>query len=171
MRSEPTATTGRRQLRHEPMRAASRGAMTIRQSPTAQIRLPAPPRAAARSPHNPASGLEPCPALPSGCTLRNITDRTGRYFASPRRSPDRDATARCDRADSGTDTEYLWRLSPRLRLRSPITTGPLGLSSPPRCRDIAPEAERKAARDAHARLFGCLAPSLDLGRPTRGRAN
>src|SRR5882672_1225544 len=112
MRSEPTATTGRHRLQHEPMRAGCRGVMTIHQSPTAQNRLPAPPRAAARFRHSPAPGLEPCPALPLGCTLRNITDRTWRYFASPRRSPDRDATVRCGRTDSGTDTEYLWRLSP-----------------------------------------------------------
>src|SRR6266581_7292904 len=125
MRSEPTATTGRHRLRHEPMRAASRAATTIRQSPTAQIRLPAPPRAAARSPHSPASGLEPCPALPSGCTLRNITDRTGRYFAPPRRSPDRDATVRCGRTDSGTDTEYLRLLLPSgLGLLGPPSPGP-----------------------------------------------
>jgi hypothetical protein len=44
----------------------------MRQNPTARSHLPAPPRVAAKSPHNPASGLEPCSALPSGCTRRNI---------------------------------------------------------------------------------------------------
>src|SRR5229473_7062917 len=58
----------------------------------AQNHQPAPRCAAARCPQNPVSGRENCPALPSGCTLRNV----GRSYA----------TVRCHAANSGTDAEY-----------------------------------------------------------------
>src|ERR1700737_1598714 len=58
----------------------------------AQSRRPAPPRAAATFRQNPASGLEPCPVLPSRHTLH--------YPEEP------DAIARCSGANSRTDAEY-----------------------------------------------------------------
>ena len=42
----------------------------MRRDPMARAGLPAPPRAVARFRHNPACGLEPCPALPCPFTRR-----------------------------------------------------------------------------------------------------